>query len=474
MTFKPTLIAAACTLVLAAAAPAQAQTKKEVDALRQEMKQLRAEMAEIKRERAAERAQVAQAAQDAKSAQERASKVATAPAAVKPAEPAKTESAAVERIEALEIKSQDAVVKGDIHGSFRLPGSETSVRIYGYAEAHAIHDFGKKAPDDLFTNLTFQPTASEAAADASLGQKGRTSFTAQSSRFGFETSTPTQFGTFNTKLEADFYAYSEGNRNRLRLRQAYGEYAGFLVGQTWSTFMDLDDLPETVDFNGPIGSPFSRRAMVRYTWGDTKAGYKFAFAAEDPHDQFGGGSSGERMPQLVARFDKRFDWGAVNVRSLFHEKRSFAERRYGWGVGVGGSYKLTDKDTLMGQVALVKGDFDQQYGSNGYAIDPATGAITMDRSLGVILGYAKTFNDRLRGNLAIGFNKSSSGWIDTVNKGLDGTVINKRLMQLHVGAIYSPFRNVELGAEAIYGVRETYSDEKGRMGRIDLMGRYSF
>src|SRR5258706_8239568 len=170
------------------------------------------------------------------------------------------------------------------------------------------------------------------------------------------------------------------------------------------------------------------------------------------------------MPELVARFDKSFDWGAVNVRGLFHEKRSFAEIKYGYGWGVGGSYKLTDKDTLMAQVAVVKGDFDQQYGSNGYSIDPVTGAITMDRNLGVILGYAKTFNEQLRGNVAFGYNKAND----------PAALGNKRLMQLHVGAIYSPFKNVEIGAEAIYGLRETYSDEKGKMGRIDLMGRYSF
>ena len=461
MTFKPTLIAAACMLALTAAAPAQAQSKKELEAMRKEMQQLRAEMAEMKKERAAEQAQVAKALQEAKAAQAAAVQTAAAP---KPAETKPADPAWGDRIEALEIKSKDSVVKGDIDGSFRLPGSETSVRLYGYAEAHAIHDFGKKAPDDLFTNLMFQPTPSEAAADPSLAQKGKTSLTAETSRFGFETSTPSKYGTFNTKIEADFYSYGEGNRNRLRLRHAYGEYAGFLVGQTWSTFMDVDDLPETVDFNGPIGSPFSRRAMVRYTWGDAKAGYKFAFAAEDPHDQFGGGSSGERMPQLVARFDKTFDWGAVNVRGLFHEKRSFAEIKYGYGWGLGGSYKLTDKDTLMGQVAMVKGDFDQQYGSNGYSIDPVTGAITMDRNLGVILGYAKTFNEQLRGNVAFGYNKAND----------PAALGNKRLMQLHVGAIYSPFKNVEIGAEAIYGLRETYSDEKGKMGRIDLMGRYSF
>jgi len=443
MTFRLKATALVTALVAGGVLPAQAQTSKDFDELRQEVKRLREELEAMKK---------AAKAPEAKTAE-----------APKPADAAAAGLA--DRVEALEIKSKDAVVKGDTDGSFRLPGSETSVRIYGYAEAHAIHDFGRKAPDDLFTNLMFQPTPSDIAADPSLDQKGKTSFTAQTSRFGFETATPTQFGTFNTKIEADFYSYSDGNRNRLRLRHAYGEYAGFLVGQTWSTFMDVDDLPETVDFNGPIGSPFSRRTMVRYTYGDTKAGYKFAFAAEDPHDQFGGGSSGEQMPQLVGRFDKTFDWGAVNLRALYHEKRSFAETKRGYGWGIGGSYKLTDKDTLMGQFAIVKGDFDQQYGSNGYSIDPTTGAITMDRNKGLILGYAKVFNEKLRGNIALGFNRASTA---TAN------LNNKRLTQAHLGMIYSPFKNVELGAEAIYGVRETFDDEKGKMGRIDLMGRYTF
>ena len=165
------------------------------------------------------------------------------------------------------------MVLGEIGGGFRLPGSETSLRFYGYAEAHAIHDLKQPGPSDTFTDLMFQ------LLDNSGGQKGKTKFTAQTSRFGFESSTPTSIGAFNTKVEMDFYSYGSGsgsgsgsgnrnrNRNRLRLRlrlrHAYGEYAGFLVGQTWSTFMDLDDLPETVDFNGPIGAPLSRRTMIR-------------------------------------------------------------------------------------------------------------------------------------------------------------------------------------------------------------------
>ncbi len=423
-----TVLAAALAAAFAAL-PAQAQTAKDFEDMRAEIKRLRDEVNELKKAR---------------------------PAEAKPAD----SSGWGDRIEALEIKAKDAVVVGDIGGGFRIPGSETSLRVYGYAEGHLIHDLKAPGPSDNFTDLMFQPL------DNSGAQKGKTKLTAQTSRFGFETSTPTSAGTFNTKVEMDFYAYSAGNRNRLRLRHAYGEYSGWLIGQTWSTFMDLDDLPETVDFNGPIGAPFSRRMMVRYTYGDAKAGYKFSFAAEDPEDQFGGGSANERMPQLVARFDKSFDWGAVNIRGLLHEKRSSTETKRGWGFGVGGSYKITDKDILMGQYTRVDGDVDQLYGSNGYSIDSTTGSITFDKNQGLVFGYAKTFTDQLRGSIAYGMNKGKEATLAADS--------NKRLQQLFVNMIYSPFKNVELGAEYIYGKRKTFTDDTGTMSRFDLMGRYSF
>jgi len=434
MTLKKTVLGLAAALAVLGTLPAHAQSSKEIDELRQEIKKLREELNALKQQK---------------------------PEAAKPADA----SGWGDRIEQVELKQKDSVVAGDIGGSFRLPGSETSVRLYGYAEAHAIHDFDSWGAPDNFTNLSAQPLK------GSDPQKGRTKLTAETSRFGIETSTPTAHGTFNTKIETDFYSYGSGNRNRLRLRHAYGEYAGWLIGQTWSTFMDLDNLPETVDFNGPIGSPFSRRTMIRYTYGDAKAGYKFTFAAEDPEDQGGFGSANERMPQLVARFDKSFDWGAVNIRGLAHEKRSATESKRGYGVGVGASFKLTDKDLLMGQFARVDGDFDQMYGSNAYVIDSTTGAITFDHNYGLVVGYAKTFSDQLRGNLVFGMNKSK------VNLG-DST--SKTLRQIHAGLIYSPIKNVELGGEYVYGRRKTWGDatganvDTGTMSRFDLMGRYSF
>jgi DcaP outer membrane protein len=419
MLLNKTLIGAAVAAALTSGLPAAAQTARDFEEMRAEIKRLRAEVDALKK---------------------------GAPAPAPAAAPAADASGWGERIEQLEIKSKDAVVLGDIGG---------------YAEAHAIHDLKQPGPSDNFTDPTFQPL------DNSGGQKGKTKFTAQTSRFGFESSTPTSVGAFTTKLEMDFYSYGAGNRNRLRLRHAYGEYAGWLIGQTWSTFMDLDDLPETVDFNGPIGAPFSRRTMIRYTYADSKAGFKLTAALEDPEDQFGGGSANEKMPQIVLRADKSFDWGALNARVLAHEKRSVAETKRGFGVGIGGSYKITDKDLLMGQYTRVDGDIDQLYGSNGYAIDTATGTITFDKNQGLVLGYAKTFTDQLRGTVSYGMNRGKTAQgIDSLN--------NRTLQQFFVNVIYSPIKNVELGAEYIYGKRKTFTPETGTLSRFDLMGRYSF
>lgn len=343
-------------------------------------------------------------------------------------------------------------------GSFLVPGSGTSLRIYGMAEAHAVHDFRQSSSPDVFTDLSFQPLNK-------LGSpKGKTQFTAETSRIGFDTSTPMPGGPLQTKIETDFYSYGTDERNRLRLRQAYGTYGNWLIGKTWSTFMDLDDLPETVDFNGPIGAPFSRRTMVRYSIGDAKAGYKFSFAAEDPADQFDGGSTGERTPQLVARVDKEFDWGAINARVMTHTKRSATQTERGYGAAVGGRYKLSSKDTLMAQYTRVDGDIDQLYGSNGYAINPETGRITFDNNQGLVLGYARVFSDSLRGNVAAGFNRGKT------TQAID----NRTLRELFVNLIYAPIAKVELGGELIYGRRKTFDASIGSLLRLDLMARYSF
>jgi hypothetical protein len=429
----------AAVVAFAPIGPACAQTAQDFDELRLELRRLRDEVMELKRNQP--RKVVAPTAVAPKLVDE--SPVAITSPSQQPGNPRRT----APRVSA-------------IPGGMIVPGTDTSVHLYGAIEGHVIHDLKASSPSDNFTDLTFQPLNNSGA------QRGRTKLTAETSRLGFETSTPAAGGELKTKLEMDFYAYGSGNRNRIRLRQAYGEYGGWLIGQTWSTFMDLDDLPETVDFNGPVGAPFSRRMMVRYSYADAKAGYKLTVALEDPEDQAQLGaisSANERLPELVLRYDQTFGWGAMNIRALTHEKRSATSSRRGYGLAVGGNYKLTDKDLLMAQYTRVDGDVDQLYGSNGYAI-AADGAISFDHNQGLVLGYARAFSQRLRGTLALGLNKAKSA----------AAVDNRHLQELFVNLIYSPLDGVELGAEYIQGRRRTFAGDTGTLSRFDLMARYSF
>jgi hypothetical protein len=95
---------------------------------------------------------------------------------------------------------------------------------------------------------------------------------------------PTSAGAMRAFVEGDFFS----DQNGFRMRHAYGSLAGesgsLLGGQTWSTFMDEEAMPETIDFESPIAFPLVRQAQVRYTHFLEDGSY-LAFALEDPDSE---------------------------------------------------------------------------------------------------------------------------------------------------------------------------------------------
>ena len=68
-----------------------------------------------------------------------------------------------------------------------------------------------------------------------------------------------------SRVEADFDGGPQ-NRSTFRLRHAFVRYGNFTLGQTWSTFGDIDMWPQSnIDWEGPTGMVRSRRPMIRYT-----------------------------------------------------------------------------------------------------------------------------------------------------------------------------------------------------------------
>jgi hypothetical protein len=208
----------------------------------------------------------------------------------------------------------DAVVGGDFPGSvklpcrvkrpgsFKLPGSDTSVAIHGYIKADFIYDF------DQFLGDTFANASIAGNHTMNTQQGGYFHFNARQTRFDIETRTPTDWGELKTYLEMDFYGTNAttaptmqniqsggGNTsNVLRMRHAYGKLGPVLAGQTWSNFDDRDDLPEQLDFNRGQGVAAGRQTQLRYEAPLGK--WTLSGAVENPNARIGSFSSAPLAP----------------------------------------------------------------------------------------------------------------------------------------------------------------------------------
>lgn len=464
MNLKRTGLSASIVLMFAAVAmPAYAQTAQDFADMRAEMQKLRDEINELK-----------------------GAKTATA-----------------DRVEQVELRARDAVVAGDIGGSFRLPGSETSVRLYGFAELNMVKEFkGDNANNDYASFVPYAPI--NGSADAN--RTGRAYLHARTSRIGVEASTPSGFGPIGVKIEGDFnneprtgnaavsgdikniYTQQATNSYNFRLRQAYGQFGGLLIGQTWSTFMDLDNSPETVDFNGPIGSTFIRQPMIRYAYA-TKDSGTFTGAIENSVsyvlDSTGSATTQgfSRVPDLVGRWDKSFGWGAVSLRGVTHELRvndgaGISQSSWGYGLSAAGLYKTVGNDFLTWAITGGVGIGRYFNYIEGAFYDAANNRILKEKALGLVLGYQHKPSDTLRFNGAFGIQRHyDNAYTDFaaangLNSGQYG--INRQVWQGHLGFIWNPVKNVDIGTEYVFGRRKTLAGESGEMSRLDFSAKYYF
>jgi hypothetical protein len=192
-----------------------------------------------------------------------------------------------------------AVTAGSFPRSILIPGTDTSLKVYGqiteildYWMSGANPNPGVPANSTVSDNgqlqsIPLRNTVGSARGDGFFQQ------TPRESKVGFETRTPTPFGEARTVMEFDWAGSSTtvpGGTDPTsvsdnlvpRLRYAYGTLGGLLAGQATSNFSDPDANGETLDFGGNVGEPGRVRIpQIRWTmpawWGAS-----FSVSAEQP------------------------------------------------------------------------------------------------------------------------------------------------------------------------------------------------
>jgi hypothetical protein len=183
------------------------------------------------------------------------------------------------------------VVSGSFPRSFLVPGTDTSLRIGGFANASVLYYIKGAAPGNeldgaasqnfVFTdgqggtgNLTAIPLNNNTY---NGGRSSGTQISGRQTRFLFDARTPTAWGEAKAYVEVDF-GYNDNNvvqsnaeavaSNWLpRLRKAYATLGGLLAGQDTGIMHDPDADPELVDAGGEAtGAGRARQPQVSYTY----------------------------------------------------------------------------------------------------------------------------------------------------------------------------------------------------------------
>lgn len=289
-------------------------------------------------------------------------------------------------------------------------------------------------------------------------------------------------GTVATRLELDLCGSSLGderatNTYGVQVRHAYIQYKQWLIGQTWSNFMDAAALPESADFIGPTdGTVFVREPMLRYTVGN------WSFSAENPETTitpFGGGariaSDDNNIPDFTAAYTWKLGNGYLRAAALLRQLKyettganPIDDSAEGAALSLTGKFNFGPHELRF---AITGGEGLGRYVGVNFANDAvltAAGRLEAISGWAAFAAWRQVWNDRVRSTLMV----STSEYDNDVN--LTGGSVNQSSWSGAVNTFYSPLPKLDLGIELRFAGRELESGASGSMRRVHAVAKYSF
>jgi hypothetical protein len=273
-------------------------------------------------------------------------------------------------------------------------------------------------------------------------------------------------------IETDFY----GSSSVLRLRHAYGSYGGLLAGQTWSTFMDDDNLPRTIDFESPTAFAQVRQAQARWTQ-KLNTMITWSAAVEDNKSAITipsliPGKAEYPMPDLVTRF--RFDLpGGHFTTAAFLGQASFRPANADpdtvtlWGTMGSAKFTTFGKDYIYGVFTV--GEGIGRYRGGITAVPDDNGELQAVGGTAFMGGYEHFWNERW----------STNGVFSVANTNDEpfyGPAVNRQLTYGAINLLYWFLGDrAWTGVEYIYGRREVFGggEDNGTAHRVQYAVRFN-
>jgi len=356
----------------------------------------------------------------------------------------------------------------ELKGFFAIPGTETMIRLGGYAKLDAIADARAAGDQEQFITSTI-PVGSPNRDTSNFEMH------AKQTRFSFEARRPTSAGNLRFYLENDFFGSSDSYQ--FRLRHAYGQLGNTYAGYGYSTFMDADSLPDTLDFAGPGGAAYLLVAGIHHSF-KLGEGSTLTLGAENPESELDTNGidavAVDQVPDisLVARMER--DWGHLQLgavaRSLGYDSDTRKEKTFGGGLSFSGSFSLPERDLLL--FGLLGGQGISRYTADltGSGMDAAIGPDGDLKALpgyGGFVGYTHYWTQMWRSNLVYG----------ELHIDGDNVLAADAFKRSRYGAmnfIWSPAPSWTMGMELLYGQLQQQDGRSADTFRLQGSLQYNF
>ncbi|HKO79396.1 MAG TPA: DcaP family trimeric outer membrane transporter [Chitinophagaceae bacterium] len=365
------------------------------------------------------------------------------------------------------------------------PSKDSSVapiKFYGFITLDATYDFQNMGKNDVFKpgDIPVHPQYAEPAFFMSAKQ----------TRFGAILTKQTPIGTIKGQLEMDFHNAADQPNGLMRIRHAFVQLKGLTVGQTWSTFYDIESRPQTVDYQGPAGSTFTRVPLIRYDLASKN--HTWSLGLEDPAEEITTKGNvqvrKQTVPEIVAAYKiywnnkKSFLKIGLLGRQLKYQTTDSVQSTiessnlYGWGAMTVGKLNLRSGkgiDNIKFELVTGSGIAHYMLGTTGLGLDAAVNTKTETQKpedinlSGGFISYQHYWSAK--------FNSTAiAGAYRIADKALLSGNSTHSSVYTTANLFYTPVTPLAFGLEYQYGDRKTINDQHGNASRIQGTMIYNF
>jgi hypothetical protein len=366
-----------------------------------------------------------------------------------------------------------------LKGFIPIPGTKSMIRFGGSARLDTIYDFQNNGNPNQFVPSSF-PVPGEPGADGGP----ETTIQAKATRISFEARRPVgEEGQLRIYNENDFFNDSTSPNMSFRVRHFYGQAWNLLIGQTFTTFMNIDSWPDVVDYAGPNAMINRRQAQIRYSPSiyHGVGEMHLLFSLEQPGSDISTNATGvpagadpvSKAPDGVVAWRWEGDVGHMQLSGLFrsigYDAPSGQDQTvFGWGSSASGAFNLFQTDKLLWQLAYGHGMARYVNDLGSADLDAAlddSGQLEAIPVFAAVVGYTHEWSKHFRST-------ASFGYVNADPTTSLGPFAIETTTYASANLVWHPTSSFRMGLEYLYGTKETQSGAEHDGHRLDFVFRY--